>query len=183
MRANRKCICGAGFYTPPSRLKIGRGKYCSKKCQYENATRPSGLNYNIKVVNKGWIKKGATPPYAGKNLPYPVWNKGLKGIHLNPTTEFKKNDSRLLQSNNHNWKGGITPANTKLRNSYEAREWRKFVFKRDDYTCQDCGERGGKLEANHIKRWAEYPELRFEPSNGETLCRDCHKEKTYARIN
>lgn len=60
------------------------------------------------------------------------------------------------------------------RYSPEAIEWRKKVFERDDYTCQDCGVRGTYLEADHIKPWAYFPELRFELSNGRTLCRPCH---------
>ena len=39
----------------------------------------------------------------------------------------------------------------KARNSPEWRAWREFIFKRDDYTCQECGQRGGKIEAHHKK--------------------------------
>lgn len=60
------------------------------------------------------------------------------------------------------------------RYSVEAFEWRKSVFKRDDYTCQMCFVRGKYLEADHIKPWAYFPELRFELTNGRTLCRPCH---------
>lgn len=60
------------------------------------------------------------------------------------------------------------------RYSPEAENWRKAVFERDNYTCQVCGVRGTYLEADHIKPWAFFPELRFELSNGRTLCRSCH---------
>ena len=57
------------------------------------------------------------------------------------------------------------------------KEWRTSVYKRDDYTCQKCGERGGnKLNAHHIEGFADNPELRTELSNGITLCKDCHKD-------
>jgi len=29
--------------------------------------------------------------------------------------------------------------------------WREKVFKRDNYTCQVCGKKGGYLIADHIK--------------------------------
>lgn len=60
------------------------------------------------------------------------------------------------------------------RYSPEAEKWRKAVFERDNYTCVECGIRGTYLEADHIKPWAYFPELRFELSNGRTLCRTCH---------
>lgn len=60
------------------------------------------------------------------------------------------------------------------RYSVRASDWRKSVFKRDNYTCQICLQRGKYLEADHIKPWAYFPELRFELSNGRTLCRPCH---------
>lgn len=74
-----------------------------------------------------------------------------------------------------NWKGGLTPINQLQRNSAEATMWRNTVFNRDEYTCQGCSSRGGKLHAHHIVPWAVSVELRFEVSNGCTLCESCHK--------
>lgn len=75
-----------------------------------------------------------------------------------------------------NWQGGKTPELKKLRNSTEYARWRKAVFERDNYTCVICSERGGWLEADHIKAFAHYPEHRFDINNGRTLCVDCHKQ-------
>lgn len=74
------------------------------------------------------------------------------------------------------WKGGVTPINKRARGNRKAVDWRKAVFVRDDYTCQLCNVRGGKLQAHHIKKFADYPELRYEVPNGETLCEKCHKK-------
>lgn len=77
-----------------------------------------------------------------------------------------------------NWKGGITPLNIKIRGSGEHRQWSRDVFKRDNYTCVWCGDdRGGNLNADHIKLFSEYPKLRFEIDNGRTLCVSCHKTR------
>lgn len=81
-----------------------------------------------------------------------------------------------------NWQGGISTENNRIRHSMEYRQWRETVFERDSYTCQYCNIRGGRLNADHIKPFALYPQLRFDISNGRTLCEDCHKKTpTYAR--
>jgi hypothetical protein len=77
---------------------------------------------------------------------------------------------------NHNWKGGITPINEKIRRSVEYKLWRRAVFERDKYTCVICFTKGGDLQADHIKPFAHYPKLRFELSNGRTLCKLCHRQ-------
>ena len=95
--------------------------------------------------------------------------------------EIKEHWSRVRRGkyvgNEHpNWRGGITPINTKIRHSIEYKLWRKSVFERDNYTCVQCNVRGGVLNADHIKPFALFPELRLEFSNGRTLCVSCHKK-------
>jgi hypothetical protein len=77
---------------------------------------------------------------------------------------------------NTNWKGGITPENKQARASATYKEWRTAVFVRDNYTCVWCGQRGGKLNADHIKPFSTHKHLRFDVSNGRTLCVACHKK-------
>jgi hypothetical protein len=80
------------------------------------------------------------------------------------------------------WKGGITPINAIFRSSLKYRLWREAVFKRDKFTCRLCMKVGGKLNADHIKPFAHFPELRLSIENGRTLCLDCHK-KTDTYLN
>jgi len=80
-----------------------------------------------------------------------------------------------------NWKGGVTPENRRIRGTSKYINWRKEVFKRDNYTCKECGARSGVgkmviLNADHIKAFADFPELRFNLNNGRTLCLPCHKK-------
>jgi len=94
----------------------------------------------------------------------------------------KKFTKDQAKENHYNWKGGITPEVMRIRNSEETAIWRKAVFERDDYTCQGCGQRGGRLHCHHVKEFSKYPELRFEVSNGQTLCVSCHtKTHNYGR--
>lgn len=99
--------------------------------------------------------------------------------------EFKDKISKAFRGENHpNWKGGVMKGR-KDRNLTEYKEWRKFVFARDNYTCVWCGARNMpglgysvQLEADHIKSWTDYPELRYEVTNGRTMCKSCHSKRT-----
>lgn len=91
---------------------------------------------------------------------------GLK-ISLNKRGKYK---GKLSSA----WKGGITPINELIRSSFEYKLWRKAVFERDNYTCIWCGQKGN-VQADHIKKFADYPELRFAIDNGRTLCIKCHR--------
>ena len=115
------------------------------------------------------------------------WNKGKKTGPL--SDEHRKKIGAALTANESNpwWKGGITPKNAKIRNSRDYRIWREAVFRRDDWTCQDCGARSKKgkpiiIQAHHILSFATDPELRTTINNGKTLCIDCHK-KTRSFLN
>lgn len=79
--------------------------------------------------------------------------------------------------NNCNYKADISDEQRLLRRNYpEYREWFKNVFKRDDYTCQICGEHGKTINAHHLYNYADYPDLRLDINNGMTLCKNHHVE-------
>jgi hypothetical protein len=83
-------------------------------------------------------------------------------------------------SNHWNWKEDRTTlvVNEKKHLDGKYREWSKAVKDRDLWKCRienkDCC---GKLEAHHILRWKDYPELRYEVNNGITLCHFHHPRK------
>jgi len=92
------------------------------------------------------------------------WNTG---IHRPEMTGFK----------HPNWKGGKTKWRDWIKETLEYKNWRKAIFKRDNYTCIHCGDnRGGNLNADHIKAVSEFPQLIFDINNGRTLCIPCHKK-------
>jgi 5-methylcytosine-specific restriction endonuclease McrA len=105
---------------------------------------------------------------------------------------FSENRHKLTKENSSNWKGGITPLIRQIRKCFKMRQWICDVFTKDDYTCQKCGVRGGKLEAHHspklfsvifhesgiktVEEALEYSEF-WDINNGKTLCQKCHKEE------
>ena len=47
---------------------------------------------------------------------------------------------------------------------------RRYIYERDDYTCQKCGVIDVELHAHHINGRSHHP------SNLVTLCRNCHAD-------
>lgn len=118
----------------------------------------------------------------------------LIGQKRNPEQKLRIRLAIPKGKDNHSWRGGISPIAYRLRRSLEMGLWRKQVFERDDYICQDCGERGGFLHAHHIVEFSTIlqvllqrcgnSKLFFEAmndsvlwdvKNGITLCVKCHK--------
>jgi HNH endonuclease len=62
------------------------------------------------------------------------------------------------------------------RNSKEYRQWVKDVYKRDSYTCQDCGSKEN-IQAHHIEPYSENIYLRVDIDNGVTLCGAYHSKE------
>lgn len=75
-----------------------------------------------------------------------------------------------------NWRGGKKCERHTEMERLPYRDWRRSVFERDDFTCQHCGRRGGRLNAHHIQPWKSCPDRRYDVENGVTLCKPCHVE-------
>src|SRR3990167_8364274 len=87
--------------------------------------------------------------------------------------ESRKRFGEMKKGEKNNfWKGGITEINIKIRGSLEYRLWRTSVFERDEYTCVWCLTTKSPFNADHIKPFALFPELRFAIDNGRTLCKN-----------
>lgn len=145
--------CGVLIYRPPSQATSST--YFHMKCFKANS-----FNFPCAVCKKPVYTQPAQLKYRARSTCSPICRRSL----------------RREQAKKRRLEHGYTKHQLDriARNSVEAVEWRKAVFERDNYACQVCHLRGGYIEADHIKPWAYFPNLRFELSNGRTLCRPCH---------
>lgn len=176
-------ICRKEKYKKPAELKNAR--FCSYDCKYE-AQRLQSPEQHGRWMGGSREKEcvGCAKTFTwmetvknGKRLPLTTWN-ARKYCTLECSRKYQS-DYVLSGKDHPRWKN--LPEEEKAykqrdRSKKIYKDWRNAVFIRDDYTCQFCNKRGGYIEADHIKGWSEFPELRFEVDNGRTLCRECHKK-------
>jgi hypothetical protein len=117
----------------------------------------------------------ATCATCGKEFTIPEGRKSARFCSRSCQGRYPETVARLAANR------GVKPRTYHLRHRDKHgcaadRDWRRSVFERDDYTCQQCGKRGGRLHAHHIKAYKDHPELRHVLSNGQTLCVECHKQ-------
>jgi hypothetical protein len=107
-----------------------------------------------------------------------TYKKGSrKGLPTSLETKAKLR-AQKLGVNNPSWRGGVTTLRVSLRNTQEYKEWRKKVYEKDDYTCQWCSQRGGKIQADHIVPYMKDRKQLLDVNNGQVLCDYCHRIKT-----
>ena len=95
----------------------------------------------------------------------------------NQKCHYKWNSENLVRESSSQYNLNITDDERIIGRFYpKYKEWRKDVYKRDNYICQKCGQHGGDLNAHHIESYAANPDTRTTLSNGVTLCEDCHKD-------
>lgn len=190
---SKVCIeCEKTFYKVPSYSSNQwvEQSCCSKKCQY--------VRHGKNILGK---YSGDKNPFFGKKHSDETLLKmrgrklseetigriklarskqissGMKGLKHSVETLKKMSLNRIgkaVGKDNPNWKGGSTPINLQIRHSLEYKLFREAVFLRDNFTCHECNQRGGRLNVHHIKPFSLFPELRFAIDNGVTLCFSCH---------
>lgn len=189
-----KCLtCKKLFKAFNCHIIRGLAKNCSKKCSNEYkkikiVSTETRLKISIKLKGKIPknlldIQKLASQRLTGRTGEKSNhWTGGKpkcidcgKELSYNKTRCVLHSNKNKSGENHYNWQGGITPSYLKLRNSIEYKNWRETVFKRDNWTCQMCKVRGGKVQADHIKPFSLYPSLSLDIDNGRTLCVACHK--------
>lgn len=201
------------YHSEETKIKMSKNNarfWLGKKRSEEFKRKQSEIHKGLYIGEKScmWgkhlseeIKKKISKSLKG-NIP---WNKGkeyseetkraIREARNRPEVKIKM--SKLMMGENNpgygktgksspSWKGEncITPLHRRIRESKRYKRWRKIVFERDDYICQnpECQKISGQLQAHHIFAFAKYPELRFDINNGLTSCINCHKE-VYGRTS
>ncbi|QDY32663.1 HNH endonuclease [Clostridium sporogenes] len=166
-------ICGKEIKKTPSQIKRSKFNYCSAKCKHkgqsfviqgENHPKYSQTEVRCDVCGKIFTRNISEIEkykhnYCSNKCRYKGFSKHYSGEN---SPNYDHNKDEMDRIRNRNIEG------------YE--EWRNNVFKKDDYTCQCCGDnKGGNLNAHHIFNYMEHKELRTNIENGITLCDNCHK--------
>ena len=192
-------ICGKEFFVIPSTIKRGGGRFCSYKCmgKWESNNRRGKNSYGWKGGRVEQVCKNC-----GKRFLVKVYRLKLKDRvkfcsveckkkwkRENPLPEeirekmsearkkyfsIKENLEKISGDKSHLWKGGITPIYIMRLSGSKWKVIIKKVYKRDNYQCQLCGKKGGKLNAHHIIPWRVSHNDKM--SNLITLCRSCHSK-------
>lgn len=100
---------------------------------------------------------------------------------INCGIKIKPSSIRCISCHNIKQNKGLSTERTKFNNSEGWNIIRIKCFERDNYTCQICKNRGGFLNAHHIKTYKNYPEERLNLDNLITLCYKCHLDLHYNR--
>jgi hypothetical protein len=105
---------------------------------------------------------------------------GCLRSEVSSENDLKRN--KIMVGKNHpRWRFDLTnedrEENSNRNYNPKSWRWRNKVYKRDNFTCQKCGDnKGGNLIAHHMYSWNDHPKLRYVKNNGITLCENCHKK-------
>jgi len=190
-----KCAnCGKEIYRMPCHIKKHIRLFCNMTCYSEwrkqnlkgEANSFYGKHHSKETKEKiSSINKARN--YSGENNPN-------YGNHYSKETRQRISETHkglLAGDKNPAWKGGRTSLSLAIRNSVTYDLWRKAVFHKDKWQCQDCGQIGRKLHVHHLysfahllddfnivsKRQAFKIKELWDINNGITLCKKCHKAR------
>jgi len=150
-------VCNREFKTFPSRTKIGKGKYCSKKCSDKATLIKTGVRLSPKTEIKKGERKGVNTEFKRGERPW-NWKGGIEPLN------------RLIRKHQdfYDWRELVFK-----RDNFKCRK------------CCLSGRNGAYLHPHHVLNFSKYPNLRFVVSNGITFCAECHWEfhRIYKKTN
>lgn len=160
--------CGEEFLGTPSSRK-GNETFCSNQCRTKSLSDRNAEN----TVEKVRVECSECGKEMYKTLRQLTLSKH-PCCSIQCSNKFK---SHFYVGEKHPlWNKNLTLQEREIGRKYpEYSNWRKLVYKRDNFTCQACGDNAGSnLVAHHILNYSEHKELRTDVDNGITLCKSCH---------
>jgi hypothetical protein len=173
--------------SPALRKRLVKAGIAIKDCNEVHIGIKHSPDTIQKMKDNNWSKRGYQHANFGKTLADHTKERiseansstWCEKIACNPeaTLEWRKKISCTKQNIEiEEFDGFVSSENTQVRESAALIDWRQLVFKKADFTCYKCGQRGGELQAHHAQSFNAYPEYRFDVNNGICLCASCHHE-------
>jgi hypothetical protein len=201
-RVDRVCACGCNqTFSPFPVYDKGKGKGL-RYPEYKRGHHPNNRTADRKCWNKG-LTKEVCPTlsrmgFQPGHVPYNDWRHVNKQLSEDPVLRERWLEAKRTQvpwnknltkdqypngiasgADHGNWCGG----DGGVRDTAEYKAFVRRMLKRDNWTCQECGDhnykgRGKrvKLHVHHKVAVSEDPSRALDPTNVETLCEDCHKK-------
>jgi len=169
--------------------KANRGKHYSPHTEFPKGIVPwnkgktgvySEVTLRLMSENNARFNKGRSLPESTRRK----ISEATRGKYVSPETRDKLSKAHRIDH-------GLTPLAEIIRRTVTYKLWRKAVFIRDRFQCQDCGRISGRLNAHHprpfVKLLEDYKitsygqairtEELWDINNGITLCIPCHKKR------
>lgn len=161
--------CGAQFAVTRDRAETAR--YCSNDCR---------------AAARGRAQQGEANPRWQGGVRTKVCAACGTEFHRGATGLKQWTDAKFCSKKCADQEGGRLrgPENPTFKPDARRRSrsgahssWADRVLSRDGATCQECGARDVPMHAHHVKAFEKFPDLRFDVTNGITLCFACHWRK------
>jgi hypothetical protein len=172
-------ICSCGGINKITFGNFKSGKRCKKCGGKEKLTLEYVEQYfkkqNCKLLVKKYINNSTKMKYRCScgNINKITFSHFKKGQRC-----MKCASKSRSGENNHNYNPNLTDEereNNKSRYSdYIYIRWIKYIYKKDNYICQKCLQKDGRLNAHHIKGYSNNKNLRTNKNNGIVMCSICH---------
>lgn len=174
-----RCSCGVVVEKPRSNI-VREGCYARcRDCGVQDFVEKSKSRTDIRAIRRKFLEAGC----------YPLFFSLPKGVHSSApficycgnydtwTISNQYRPERVVRCKQCAKKFSRRQTSGKWgRRGKRFYVWAEQVRRASNFTCAIDGVRGGDLEAHHLYNWADYPEFRFEISNGVAIRPHYHAE-------
>lgn len=164
--------CGKDFPVRPARKDTA--KFCSYACRgkwrAENWSGDNTSNWNTGAIRSKNCEYCGEEFHIGKRRP-----SVFEGVKFCSHACQVAGQYRRTGEDHPGWR----PDSRRESRAGQHGSWARKIISRDKGVCQHCGATDVELHAHHIKSYADHPDLRWDLSNGITLCFKCHWDVHY----